>query len=487
MGSKDKKPKKHKREEATALESESILFLFSDTAELKDAGLDEELVTHIQKRTANGDNSYSVHLTGNSMFFEYCGSKSGYPELERLRKAAAAVQQQIQQRKLRSLRLCDLQKNEEYAAAVYEGLRLAAYRFQRHKTQKTETVYPEEILVDSKQLDGKTLQAVDMAVEATMIARDLVNEPSSHLDAAALGEAFVKLGAEYGFDVDIWNKSKITSQKFYGLLAVNKGSQKPPVFAIMEYKPAGAVNKKPIVLVGKGVVFDTGGLSLKPTPQSMDYMKCDMAGAAVVGAVMSGAAGLKMPLYIVGLVPITDNRPGEDAICPGDIISTHKGLSVEVLNTDAEGRLILADALSYATRYNPELVFDFATLTGAAARALGSYGSALMGNASDEVKSTLRDCGEATYERLAELPLWEEYADEMKGDISDLKNLGKGEGGAQSAAMFLRSFTDYPWLHLDIAGTAYTHSASGYTSKGGTGVGVRLMLEYLKRRAQHGK
>jgi len=487
MGSKDKKQKKQKREEQSPAESEAILFLFSETAALGQAGLDEELVAHIGKRVEDCDNSYAVHLACNSMFFEYCGSKNGYAEAERLRKAAAAVQQQIQQRKLRTLRLCDLQQDAAAITAIYEGLRLAAYRFQRHKTQKIDTVCPEEILVDSALLDGKALQAVDMTVEAAMIARDLVNEPASHLDAAALGEAFAKLGAEYGFDVDIWNKSKITSQKFYGLLAVNKGSQKPPVFAIMEYKPAGAVNKKPIVLVGKGVVFDTGGLSLKPTPQSMDYMKCDMAGAAVVGAVMSGVAGLKLPLYVVGLVPITDNRPGEDAICPGDIISTHKGLSVEVLNTDAEGRLILADALSYASRYNPELVLDFATLTGAAARALGSYGSALMGNAADDIKQTLRDCGEATYERLAELPLWEEYADEMKGDISDLKNLGKGEGGAQSAAMFLRSFTDYPWLHLDIAGTAYTHAASGYTSKGGTGVGVRLMLEFLKRRAKNGK
>jgi leucyl aminopeptidase len=487
MGSKDKKPKKHKREETTPAESEAILFLFSDSKALKESGLDEELVAHIAKRVEEGENSYSVHLTGSSMFFEYSGRSSGYAEYERLRKAAAAVQQQIQQRKLRSLRLCDLQKVEAFSSAVYEGLRLSAYRFQRHKTQKTETVYPEEILVDSSLLDGKTLQTVDMTIEAALIARDLVNEPASHLDAAALGEAFVKLGNEYGFEVDIWNKSKITSQKFYGLLAVNKGSQKPPVFAIMEYKPAGAINKKPIVLVGKGVVFDTGGLSLKPTPQSMDYMKCDMAGAAAVGGVMSGVSGLGLPLYVVGLVPITDNRPGEDAICPGDIISTHKGLSVEVLNTDAEGRLILADALSYASRYNPELVLDFATLTGAAARALGSYGSALMGNASDEVKNSLRDCGEATYERLAELPLWEEYADEMKGDISDLKNLGKGEGGAQSAAMFLRNFTDYPWLHLDIAGTAFTHAASGYIAKGGTGVGVRLTLEFLKRRAQHGK
>jgi leucyl aminopeptidase len=156
------------------------------------------------------------------------------------------------------------------------------------------------------------------------------------------------------------------------------------------------------------------------------------------------------------------------------------------LNTDAEGRLILADALSYASRYKPELLVDFATLTGAAARALGSYGSALMGNADEEVKNTLKRCGDQVYERVAELPLWEEYADEMKGDISDLKNLGKAEGGAQTAAMFLRNFTDYPWLHLDIAGTAFSHNASSYTTKGGTGVGVRLMVSFLRKRTEHG-
>ncbi|MBU3744848.1 MAG: peptidase M17, partial [Sediminibacterium sp.] len=206
---------------------------------------------------------------------------------------------------------------------------------------------------------------------------------------------------------------------------------------------------------------------------------------AVVAGVLYATAKLKLPVWVIGLVPATDNRPGENAICPGDIITTYNGTTVEVLNTDAEGRLILCDALSFAAKYQPELVLDFATLTGAAARALGAYGSAMMGTADTTVKEQIKDSGDKVYERLAEFPLWEEYTEEMKGDISDLKNLGKAEGGAQTAAAFLKHFTSYPWLHFDIAGTAFNHAADAYRTKGGTGTGVRMVMEFLKRRV-HG-
>jgi leucyl aminopeptidase len=190
---------------------------------------------------------------------------------------------------------------------------------------------------------------------------------------------------------------------------------------------------------------------------------------------------LKWPLWIIGLVPSTDNRPGENATCPGDVITMFDGTTVEVLNTDAEGRLILGDALSFAKKFDPQLVIDYATLTGAAARAFGSYGSALMSQAPDSVVKSLKKAGDAVFERVAEMPLWEEYYEEIKGGIADIKNLGKGEGGAQSAAMFLRHFTQYPWVHIDIAGTAFSTSPSHYIPKGGTGVGVRLTLEFLRQ------
>ena len=322
---------------------------------------------------------------------------------------------------------------------------------------------------------------VKVIVAAVNSARDLVNEPVNALNAQGLADAFVKMGDAAGFKVEVFGEAQIESLKMGGLLAVNKGSQEPPTFSVLEYKPKKAVNNQPIVLVGKGVVFDTGGLSLKPTPNSMDMMKCDMGGAAVVAGVFEAVAKLKWPLWIIGLVPSTDNRPGENATCPGDVITMFDGTTVEVLNTDAEGRLILGDALSFAKKFDPQLVIDYATLTGAAARAFGSYGSALMSQAPDSVVKSLKKAGDAVFERVAEMPLWEEYYEEIKGGIADIKNLGKGEGGAQSAAMFLRHFTQYPWVHIDIAGTAFLTSPSHYIPKGGTGVGVRLTLEFLRQ------
>ena len=368
----------------------------------------------------------------------------------------------------------DAQKSFAFA----EGMLLADYRFDKYIT-KGEKVQPVSLVIEGKGADK--LAELLIVCDAVKTARNWVNEPVNSLNAQGLGEAFQALGQSLGFKVEVFGEAQIESLKMGGLLAVNRGSQEPPTFSVLEYKPATAKNQQPIVLVGKGVVFDTGGLSLKPTPNSMDMMKCDMGGAAVVGAVFEAIAKLQWPIWVVGLVPSTDNRPGEMATCPGDIITMYDGTTVEVLNTDAEGRLILADALTFAKKYEPQLVIDYATLTGAAARALGTYGSALMAQAPDSVVKSLKKAGENTYERLAELPLWEEYYEEITGGIADLKNLGKGEGGAQSAAMFLRHFTDYPWAHIDIAGTAFSTSPSHYTPKGGTGVGVRLTLEFLRQ------
>jgi leucyl aminopeptidase len=265
-----------------------------------------------------------------------------------------------------------------------------------------------------------------------------------------------------------------------GLLAVNRGSQRPPTFNILEYKPANALNKQPIVLVGKAVVYDTGGLSLKPTPGSMDSMKCDMAGGAAMGATMYAIAKNKLPIHVVALVPATDNRPGEDAYVPGDVITMYNGMTVEVLNTDAEGRLILADALHYAKKYKPELVIDMATLTGSAVLAIGSVGSVIMGTAADETFKALQNSGEATYERLVHFPFWEEYGDMIKSHIADLKNIGGREAGSITAGKFLEHFVDYPWIHVDIAGPAFLDAESSYRSKHGTGVGVRLLYNFFK-------
>lgn len=234
------------------------------------------------------------------------------------------------------------------------------------------------------------------------------------------------------------------------------------------------------MLVGKGVVYDTGGLSLKPTPNSMDSMKCDMAGAAAVGCAMYAIAKSKLKVHVIGLVPATDNRPGFNAFAPGDIITMMDGSTVEMLNSDAEGRMILADALHFAKRYKPELTIDVATLTGAAAAAIGSAGIVGMGNADEKHKQKLHTSGLTVYERIAEFPFWEEYADMMKSEIADQKNLGGPYGGAITAGKFLEKFTDYPYYHLDIAGPAFLAAKESYKPKGGTGVGVRLFFDFFK-------
>ncbi|HWZ22142.1 MAG TPA: M17 family metallopeptidase, partial [Cytophagaceae bacterium] len=270
--------------------------------------------------------------------------------------------------------------------------------------------------------------------------------------------------------------------KMGGLLAVNAGSPNPPTFNVLEYKPANAVNKKPYILVGKGVVYDTGGLSLKPTEHSMDMMKCDMAGAAAVVGTFYSISKNKLPIHIIGLIPATENRPDGNAITPGDIITMYDGKTVEVLNTDAEGRLILADALAYAKKYDPELVIDLATLTGSAVRAIGKEAIVYMGTADKATKATFEKTGMDVFERLVEFPLWEDYDQYIQSDIADLKNIGGSDGGAITAGKFMQHFTSYPWLHLDIAAGAFMTSPFHYWIKGGTGLGVKLLYNFLKNR-----
>ncbi|MDI1235391.1 MAG: leucyl aminopeptidase family protein [bacterium] len=402
---------------------------------------------------------------------------------ELLRKSGAKVCAILNENKSVSVNV--LADDTKAALAMAEGIALANYQFLKHKADKKKLSHTlSEINLTNSKITKKEIADLNIIIGATYITRDLVNEPFSHLNAVQLSEEFKKIGKEAGFNVEVWNEAKIEAQKMGGLLAVNKGSKVPPTFNIMEYKPKNAINKKPYVLVGKGVVYDTGGLSLKPTPMSMDYMKCDMAGSAVVAGTMYAVAKAELPIHVIGLVPATDNWIGENSYAPGDVITMYSGATVEVMNTDAEGRIVLADALHYAKKLNPELVCDFATLTGAAVRAIGPYASAILGTADDEIKQDIFDSSYAVFERLVEFPLWDEYADELKSEVADFTNLGKGEGGQISAAKFLEKFTDYPWLHFDIAGPAFNHAQDAYKPKGGTGVGVRLMFDFFSKKAK---
>jgi leucyl aminopeptidase len=360
-------------------------------------------------------------------------------------------------------------------------LLLANYQFLKYKSDKKANTLTSVSLISNK-ISKEDLSELHTIVEATYIARDLVNEPVIYLTAEQFSEEIKKLGKTAGFKVEVFNKAKIQSLNMGGLIGVNKGSPNPPTFNVLEYKPAGAKNKQPYILVGKGVVYDTGGLSLKPT-ESMVQMKCDMAGAAAVTSAIYALAKNKIPLYVIGLIPATENRPDGNAITPGDVITLHNGKTVEVANTDAEGRLILGDALSYASKYKPKLVIDLATLTGAALRAIGQEGIVYMGNASDEVKKEFTKAGNEVYERLVEFPLWDEYDKYIQSDIADLRNLGNEYAGAITAGKFLEHFVDYEWLHLDIAGMAFLTAPDSYRGKNGTGIGVRLLYHFLKKLA----
>lgn len=362
-----------------------------------------------------------------------------------------------------------------------EGLILSTYRFLKYrKDAEKERSKLERIFLPSS-ITKKKSQELANTVKAVFWTRDMVNEPVSYLTAEQLSEEILSIGKEVKISVHVLGKTQLESLKMGGLLAVNKGSIDPPTFTIMEYKPEKPVNKKPIILVGKGVVYDTGGLSLKPTPGSMDSMKSDMAGAACVAGAVYLAALQKLNVHVIALIPATDNRPGMNAYTPGDIVTMYDGTTVEVLNTDAEGRMILADALAYSSKFKPELVVSVATLTGAAVRAIGTRATVAMGNAGDKVFQQLEKAGQQTHERIVRLPFWDEYGEEMKSAIADLKNLGGPNAGMITAGKFLEHFVKAPYVHLDIAGPSWLDAKEDYKGQGGTGVGVRLLYTYLKK------
>lgn len=458
------------------LNSNCKAILISDATKQLD-GFSKEQIDYINQSLKANEKGWSHILNGETQVFF---AKMPANNTEAFRKAGANLIEKLQKAKLAS---CHVETNSEaqYISAFAEGAVLANYQFLPYfsDAEKRKSTVSQ---VSFANLSESAAQEISSVCDAALFARNLVNRPISHLNATQLAEEAEKKGAECGFSVEILNKKKIESLKMGGLLAVNKGSIDEPTFTIMEYKPANAKNSKPIVLVGKGVVYDTGGLSLKPSA-SMDTMKSDMGGAAAVIGAMAAVSKNNLPVHVIGLVPATDNRPGGNAYAPGDVIKMFSGQTVEVLNTDAEGRMILADALHYAKKFEPQLVIDLATLTGAAARALSRFAIAGMEkNANPQLKSII-ESGYNTYERVVEFPLFDEYDEMINSDIADMKNIGGPEAGAQTAGLFLARFTDYPYIHLDIAGPAFIETNDHYLRKGGTGVGVRLLYDFIKNQA----
>lgn len=409
------------------------------------------------------------------VFVVFVEKGADYKAHQNARKSANKLVEKANELKIKEL---TVNSNLEITPAFVEAMLLTNYQFLKYYSEKKVNSLQKVNLLSK--ITNTELEEIINVSKATNHAKDLVNEPVSFLNANQLANEAKKLSKEAGYKIEVLSKSKIEALKMGGLLAVNKGSIDPPTFSILEWKPAKAKNKKPIILVGKGVVYDTGGLSLKPTPNSMDMMKCDMGGAAAVIGALYAVSKNKLPYHVIGLIPATDNRPGGNAYAPGDVITMHNKKTVEVLNTDAEGRMILADALSYAQKYKPELVLDAATLTGAAANAIGHYGVVAMGNADEKIMNKLKDSGNKVYERIVEFPFWDEYSEQLKSSIADMTNLGNGAGGAITAGKFLEKFTDYPYIHLDIAGPAFIKKPVDYISQGGTGVGVRLFYDFIK-------
>ena len=458
------------------------LFIIDDIAALQQVSpLSKEEQAFAKTAADNGQNLVTINQY-NRFIFLYIPetTKTAWQQAEKIRTAGASVQAIAEKHKLKELAITSLSKNSQAAYLLAEGLALAAYQFLKYRSDAAKMVNKlQTVQFTQKSITVKEVQQLSIITGAITKARNLVNEPLNYLSAVQLAKDITALGKEAGFKVTTLQKAAIVKEKMGGLLAVNMGSKQPPTFTIMEYKPKKALNKKPIVLVGKGVVYDTGGLSLKPTAASMDRMKSDMSGSAVVTGSMYAIAKMQLPLHVIALVPATDNRPGEEAYVPGDVITMYSGTTVEVLNTDAEGRLLLADALHWAKRYNPELVLDFATLTGAASVAVGPHGIVCMGTADDDVKKSFHESGYNQYERLVEYPLWEEYGKKLKSEIADMKNIGDSNGGAISAGKFLEHFTDYPWMHFDIAGVSFSTAKNGYIPAGGTGYGIRMLLDFL--------
>jgi leucyl aminopeptidase len=407
-----------------------------------------------------------------------------------LREAYATAAQYARSLHLKKIVTCvDFAAPGETAATVTEaivaGIVLGLYRFNRFKTLEREeiTELEEFVITEYREDLLKVVRAAARSAAALCRAvayvRDIVSMPGNEMTPAKLAEeARLSLGEKKHTKVEVLDAKGMEKLGMNALLAVARGSSESPKFIIIHYTGGGPADE-PIVLLGKAITFDSGGISLKPA-EGMDEMKSDMAGgAAVMGAIMA-ASDLNLRVHCIGLIPATENKPGSAAYRPGDIIISLCGKTIEVMNTDAEGRLILADALAYADRFKPAALIDVATLTGACVVALGEQTIGMMGT-DDHLKNRLRAAANETGERVWELPLWEEYHDQIKSDVADFKNTGGRPAGAITAACFLSKFVgDYPWVHLDIAGPAWQKKDRPCTPKGASGVGVRLLVHFLR-------
>ena len=411
--------------------------------------------------------------------------KSDAFNLEKARQAAGKIAQSIRDLGAKTFAIpLPSDTPSEMIQAVVEGSLLGLYEFNLHKTQNRDKIKALEaitFIID----DGASLAIVEQSIKVgetiakgAILARDLSNQPSNYMTPTMLAERAQTIADNTGLKCEIFEPAQLKEKGFGALVGVAQGSLEEPRFIILEHIPDGDTQDT-VVFVGKGITFDSGGLSLKPS-RGMDEMKHDMSGAAAVLGAMQAIGRLRPNLHVVGLIAATENLPSGTAQKPGDVVKSYAGKTIEILNTDAEGRLVLADALGYAAKYDPKAVIDLATLTGAVITALGHFAAGLMGT-DDSLIENIKAAADKTHERVWQLPLWEDYDEGIKSHVADVQNIGDGTAGTIAGAVFLKKFAEgYPWAHLDIAGTAWGVEGSSYIPKGASGYGVRLLVQFAR-------
>ena len=459
-----------------------LLFLYGDDAASRDLPLGKKEIEFLSARREEKKDQLLVfdRLPYHIYVLSFDSERPAAECQEKLRRRAMELLRRLEADRVTELALTGEGVLPEELAAMIEGITLADYSFDRYRS--ADMWHLDTLVIDALYLKPEELEADQRLWNRIHWCREWVNIPVQDLNAAAFADELASIAADLkGVTCTVMDKKKIESLRMGGLLAVNRGSVDEPRFVVLEYNGLKR-SSKPICLVGKGIMFDTGGLNIKPD-RYMEEMKSDMAGAATMASVLFAAADNQLPVHIVALLPMTDNRPGANAYAPDDILTMYDGSTVEVINTDAEGRLILADAIAYAHKnYDPALIITAATLTGAAVRAISTFGIAAMQVNADNPFTLLSLVGKQVYERLVEFPMWEEYDDMVKSQVADLRNSATApQAGTITAGKFLAHFAHgTPFIHLDIAGVAYFSKPQHYYRLGASGYGIRLLYAFLQ-------
>ncbi|MCQ2261177.1 MAG: peptidase M17 [Bacteroidales bacterium] len=459
----------------------NLVFLYGNEVADRVLPFSKKELEYLKSRKENDANSVVVldRLPYHTYIVNFDSEKPANLCQEKLRRSAAKVVEMLKADKQHEVAVTGEGVIPEEMVAFVEGLYLADYTFDRYKTTQPEHIT--DLYLESAFLSQEELDRNLRLWNRIFWCREWVNLPVADFNAEEFASELEDISHDLGLKCSVFDKKQIESLRMGGLTAVNKGSVDEPRFVVIEYAPENAINEKPVALVGKGVMYDTGGLNIKPDDY-MQEMKSDMAGAATMASALFAAADNSLPVHLVAFLPLTDSRPGFNAYAADDVLTMYDGTTVEVVNTDAEGRLILADAIAYAVaNYNPELIIDAATLTGAAVRAISTFGIAAMQQNADNAFNLLRIMGNQVYERIVEFPFWEEYDELIKSQVADIKNCGIAQAGTITAGKFLAHFAKaVPYIHLDIAGVAYFSKKQEYYAHGASGYGIRLLYAFLQ-------